>query len=148
MNVNVNTSNKQSLVSPKSQLQTPAANLTYSASSVTHRKPSFKFENNTILNRVHNMNLLHGPKISEETAGSHSVFIGNKRASLNARDFIEVNSGSRHSAVIKRQQSVSNSTKMMVGKSAALKGNQQISLDSGIYSPSDNGEEFVTPVLI
>ena len=116
------------------------------------------------------MNMLHGTKIAEEPSTTTSSFNsgGNKRASLNARDFItEVNANRHHpshTAVIKRQQSVSNGSAVskmaqaaaMVNASSTivaphLKGGhaQQISLDSGIYSPSENGEEFgVTPVLI
>lgn len=115
--------------------------------------------------------MFHGTKITEEPSSSTPVAApahsfgagGNKRASLNARDFIADTNPSRHTAVIKRQQSVSNSSAVSKMAQAAamanaastitsghLKGGhtQQISLDSGIYSPSENGEEFVTPVLI
>ena len=138
--------NPQSVQSPTSK-----SSLTYSASSVSHRKPSFKFENNTILNRVHNMHMLNGKTISEESSSSTTTTstATNKRASLNARDLIS--SERNPAAVIKRQQSVNNTSSTAASRiHKTQQQHQQVSLDSGIYSPSseENQEDFVSPLLI
>lgn len=153
VNVNVTQPQQQQSTATKPQsVQSPTSksSLTYSASSVSHRKPSFKFENNTILNRVHNMHMLNGKTISEESSSTTTTStVTNKRASLNARDLIS--SERNPAAVIKRQQSVNNTSSTAASRiHKTQQQHQQVSLDSGIYSPSseENQEDFVSPLLI
>lgn len=115
--------------------------------------------------------LINGGRIAEEAAGVTTASTpttggSNKRASLNSRDLVDATA----QRTIKRQQSVNcgtskpgvtaaatllNSTPTIVYNKASnynhhQQHQQQISLDSGIYSPSENGDadEFVMPVLI
>lgn len=177
------------------------SSLNYSL-SVSHRKPSFKFENNTILNRVQNMNInkikfnktdkaqqpslnLNINELKEEH--SNNPIVTNKRNSLNRESFY---SNETTNKLIKRQQSINkiiNSQSILANCSSTSAGSgvvshqqqqqhqlsqttgsnnvvptivsnannqvkigenrsNQISLDSGIYLPSES--EDIVPVII
>jgi hypothetical protein len=124
----------------KSTTPTAAAcNLTHSA-SIAYRKPSFKFESN-IFNRVQNMNISkikcldsNGKQISKpldenETTTSQSDF----KSIISSNKIITMNGDN-----LKRHKLIINKFNENSQQPNVIKSNHQISLDSGIYLPSES----------
>jgi hypothetical protein len=133
--VNYKNSNHASIVTKNSTSTTAPCHLTHSA-SIAYRKPSFKFESN-IFSRVQNMNiskvkcldpngkLLDENETTKGQSDFKSIISSNNLATMNGDNL------KRHKLIINKfneNNQVHN----------VIKSNHQISLDSGIYLPSES----------